>query len=71
MDLKALRAQARLIVLLNISVPLVAAAQGGVGAISGTVQDPTGSVIPGVTVLLVTPGIIGGSQQAITDERGV
>ena len=48
-----------------------AAAQSGrVGAISGTVQDATGSVIPGVTVTLANPGTIGAKQEAVTDGRG-
>lgn len=45
-------------------------AQGGVGAISGTVRDESGSVLPGATVMLSNPGVIGGSQQTVTDERG-
>jgi hypothetical protein len=41
-----------------------------VGAISGTVVDSTGGVLPGVTVVLSNPGTIGANQQATTDERG-
>lgn len=41
-----------------------------VGAIRGTVQDTSGAVLPGVTVVLANPGVIGGNQQAVTDERG-
>src|SRR5262249_34488453 len=44
--------------------------QGGVGAITGTIQDGTGAVLPGVTVMLVNPGVIGGTQQTVTDGRG-
>src|SRR5260370_9266059 len=40
------------------------------GAISGTVTDSTGAVLPGVAVILSNPGTIGGSQQAVSDERG-
>ena len=42
-----------------------------VGAISGTIQDATGAVIPGANVTLSNPGTIGGNQQAVTDERGI
>ena len=43
----------------------------GVGAIGGTIADTSGAVLPGVTVSLSNPrGTIGGSQAAVTDERG-
>jgi carboxypeptidase family protein len=42
-----------------------------VGAIGGTIQDATGAVIPGANVTLSNPGMIGGNQQAVTDERGI
>jgi hypothetical protein len=46
-------------------------AQLATGTIVGTAQDATGAVVPGVTVNLASPGIVGGSQQTVTDERGV
>src|SRR5258708_10217365 len=58
------------IVLLSLGASSAAIAQD-VGAISGTVTDSTGAVLPGVTVVLSNPGTIGGNQQAVTDERGV
>ena len=43
----------------------------GVGAIGGTISDPSGAVLPGVTVTLSNPrGTIGGNQEAISDARG-
>jgi carboxypeptidase family protein len=43
----------------------------GVGAIGGTVSDPSGGVLPGATVLLSNvQGSVGGNQQTVTDERG-
>lgn len=47
-----------------------AQAQLQTGNIAGTVQDSSGAVIPGVTVTLMNPNVIGGNQTAITDERG-
>ena len=47
-----------------------AAAQSGTGAISGTVQDSSKSVLPGATITLVSPGTIGGNQTAVSDDRG-
>src|SRR5439155_19632260 len=43
----------------------------GVGAIGGTISDPSGAVLPGVTVTLSNPrGTIGGNQETVTDARG-
>src|SRR5262245_8703962 len=47
-----------------------AAAQFGVGSIAGTVTDGSGGVLPGVTVTLSNPGVIGGDQTAITEADG-
>jgi Carboxypeptidase regulatory-like domain/TonB dependent receptor-like, beta-barrel len=47
-----------------------AAAQFGVGSIGGTVTDGSGGVLPGVTVTLSNPGVIGGEQTAVTDVDG-
>jgi len=47
----------------------LASAQG-VGAIGGSVADTSGAVLPGVTVSLLNPGLIGGTQTTVTDERG-
>ena len=52
---------------LSLSVPAMGQ---GVGAIGGTVQDATGGALPGVIVGLSNPGVIGGTQQTVTDERG-
>lgn len=48
----------------------LAGAQQATGTIAGTIQDASGAVIPGVTVTLSSPGIIGGNQTAITNEQG-
>jgi len=45
-------------------------AQLSTGSIAGTVKDSTGAVIPGVSVTLSNPGVIGGNQEAVTTERG-
>ncbi|MBI4471177.1 MAG: TonB-dependent receptor [Acidobacteria bacterium] len=54
-----------------LGIVSTAHAQLETGTISGTVQDATGAVIPGVVVSLLNPGTIGGNQQTTTDERGV
>ncbi len=39
--------------------------------ISGVIKDDTGGVLPGVTVTLSSPNMVGGAQTAVTDARGV
>jgi len=52
---------------IGLSLPSLAQA---VGAIGGTVVDSSGAVLPGVTLTLSSPGIIGGDRTAVTDARG-
>ena len=56
-------------VLVSAGLASSAAAQG-VGAIGGTVSDSSGAALPGVTLSLSNPGVIGGDQTTVTDERG-
>jgi hypothetical protein len=58
-----------LAVLLGIGLSLPAMAQA-VGAIGGTVVDSSAAVLPGATVTLSSPGVIGGDRTAVTDTRG-
>ena len=46
-----------------------ALAQRTTGALVGTVQDESGSVLPGVTVSIKGPTVVG-TQTATTNERG-
>src|SRR5262245_4051361 len=57
-----------LLVVLCVAAPSLA--QLSTGSISGTVKDVSGAVIPGVTVTLSSPGVIGGNQDTITNESG-
>jgi len=41
-----------------------------VGSIGGTIIDNTGAVLPGVSVTLSSPGLIGGDRTTTTDARG-
>ena len=40
-------------------------------ALTGTITDSTGAVIPGVTVSIESPSLIGGKHSTVTDSQGV
>ena len=53
----------------GIALPL--AAQQQTGAITGRATDAQGGALPGVTVSIASPNLIGGARTAVTDEQGV
>lgn len=55
MTSKTLSSLALALVLFTLSAATLAAQSAGTGALTGTVTDPTGAVVPGVTVVLVNP----------------
>ena len=50
--------------------PVPGSAQIVTGALRGVVTDASGAVLPGVTVELAGPALIGGPKTAVTDEKG-
>jgi carboxypeptidase family protein len=52
-------------------LPAVASAQIQTGIISGVVRDPSGAVLPGVTVEASSPALIEKVRSAVTDGEGV
>lgn len=40
-------------------------------ALTGTVTDSTGAVVPGVTVTITSPSLIGGAHSTVTDSNGL
>jgi hypothetical protein len=52
---------------IGLAAPAIAQ---GVGALGGTIVDDSGAVLPGVTVTLSSPGVIGGERTTVTDPRG-
>jgi hypothetical protein len=46
-------------------------AQQSTGAITGRAVDTSGGALPGVTVSITSPQMIGGARTAVTDEQGV
>ena len=53
------------------AVALPVHAQQQTGAITGRATDGSGGALPGVTVSITSPNMIGGARTAITDEQGV
>ena len=51
-------------------IPGVALAQGLTGALIGTVKDADGGVLPGATVRVSSPALIGGPRTLTTNENG-
>jgi hypothetical protein len=45
-------------------------AQGLTGSIDGTLRDESGGVMPGVTVTIASPALIGGPQTRVTESNG-
>src|ERR1700730_7311244 len=56
--------------LLGVAAPLLAQAVQ-TATLTGTIKDGTGSVLPGVTVSVSSPGQVGGVQTSITDAEGI
>src|SRR5690349_13712647 len=54
---------------LAIAVPVFA--QTSTSSITGRATDSSGGVLPGVTVTITSPAMIGGARTAITDTGGV
>src|SRR5690606_35753975 len=48
-----------------------ASAQSSTGAITGRAVDTSGGALPGVTVSISSPSMIGGARTAVTDAEGV
>ena len=57
------------LVLVTASVSFGQATTSGTGAINGRVTDGTGAVMPGVTITLTSPALMG-ARTAVTDENG-
>lgn len=56
---------------LTVALGSSAEAQQQTGAITGRATDTSGGALPGVTVSITSPNMIGGARTAVTDEQGV
>ena len=54
-----------------MALPALALAQGATSNITGRATDSSGGALPGVTVSVTSPNLIGGARTAVTDEEGV
>ena len=61
---------ALLLVVAIVLLPRMAGSQGLTGALIGTVKDAQGAVLPGATVRVSSPALIGGPARLTTNERG-
>jgi len=52
-------------------VPAIAWTQAETGAIAGVVRDPSGAVMPGVTVEAASPALIEKVRSVVTDNQGL
>ena len=62
-------APALLLALGLVALPCVAAAQV-LGTVAGTAKDPSGGVLPGVTVEAASPALIEKVLSVVTDDTG-
>ena len=62
-----------LVILFALALPAAAHAQGALarGALTGTVRDASGGVLPGVTVEAASPALIEKARTAVTDDAGI
>lgn len=65
MSIREIAVRVAFVCLIALCLTAPAMAQLSTGSISGYVQDATGAVIPGVTVSLINPGVVGGNQQTM------
>ena len=56
---------------LALAMPASVWAQGATSNITGRATDSSGGALPGVTVSVTSPNLIGGARTTVTDEEGV
>jgi hypothetical protein len=54
-----------------LAIPAHVFAQAATGNITGRATDTSGGALPGVTVSVTSPNLIGGARTVVTDEQGV
>jgi hypothetical protein len=54
-----------------LALPALALAQAATSNITGRATDSSGGALPGVTVSITSPNLIGGARTVVTDEQGL
>ena len=54
-----------------LAMPALAFGQGATSNITGRATDSSEGALPGVTVSITSPNLIGGARSAVTDDQGV
>jgi hypothetical protein len=57
--------------LMALGLPSTLLAQGATSSITGRAVDTSGGALPGVTVSITSPNLIGGARTGVSDEEGV
>jgi hypothetical protein len=56
---------------LALAVPALALGQGATSGVTGRATDSSDGALPGVTVSITSPNLIGGARSSVTDEQGI
>ena len=59
------------IAVVAFAMPALALAQGATSSITGRAADSSDGALPGVTVSITSPNLIGGARSSVTDEQGI
>jgi hypothetical protein len=59
------------VAMMALAMPANLWAQAATGNITGRATDSSGGALPGVTVSVTSPNLIGGARTAVTDDQGV
>jgi hypothetical protein len=59
------------ITVVALAMPALALGQGATSSITGRAADSSDGALPGVTVSISSPNLIGGARSSVTDEQGI
>ena len=59
------------IAVIALAVPALALEQGATSSVTGRATDSSDGALPGVTVSITSPNLIGGARSSVTDEQGI
>ena len=59
------------IAVVALAMPALALGQGATSTVTGRATDSSEGALPGVTVSISSPNLIGGARSSVTDEHGI